>query len=256
MEPDNNPRETKKSGNFKLISVLILLVLIIGMVGYFLASKFLNSSIPGNSDSNFPPENPINTNSANAGLPPSENKNVNIPEDWTVYKSSVCYVDIPLPPQKEPYIVPDNPETTPGVNDEGGYWKLQEYSNQSGIVFVDGVTAVFGNPDAPGSGYVAGIVQVRCAENESNITTDTLLQRYVEYFKSDTQGLTLKKKGNTVMWGKNVEVLTVEGGMYEEGNEEYLFATDTHIYLISKRSMSTNELIRETTDKIFENLVF
>lgn len=179
--------------------------------------------------------------------------------DWNYKTSSECNIQIPIPPNKEPYSIPD--EETVGVNDEGAFWQYREGLSQQ-FLFNHMVRAIIVQPDAA-SGYVPGAVDIFCADNTQGFTTEALVEdvenTLKEVFNPEVSEpavkitLTNKRLGN--MWGLPVYIANFEGGMY--GDEDYYFlATDSNIYMIKKVFMSKNQNIIDATEKVFENIKF
>lgn len=182
-----------------------------------------------------------------------------LPPGWEYQTGKNCNVNIPLPPKKEPYFIPDNPNTPPAVDDEGGFWQIEDVLSQADQdkFFKGSVMARFRNPDAGGHDYVAGIVQVICGPNTQKYSTDNYIEVYSKQFTDGTfQGLTFSNLGTVNLWGKEVVKASIEGGMSSEDDSEYFFATPETLYRIRTFSQSQLLIIQDTTQKIFENLQF
>lgn len=180
-----------------------------------------------------------------------------LPEKWSLQKSSNCNIAIPLPPKEAPYITPN---TTQSEMDSGAFWQIEERDNSadSQSLFKKSISTFYRNPNALGSGYIAGIVSVQCSTNTSGLSTDDLFKSYENWFNSlgNSDIVQISNKRVSTKWGRSVWEVYHKGGMYDELNPQYFFATPTHIYSINQTSMSQDSFVKETTNKIFENLTF
>ncbi|MBX4200942.1 hypothetical protein KW786_02320 [Candidatus Parcubacteria bacterium] len=183
-------------------------------------------------------------------------KNAETPKDlqqgWTYKHSSFCNVDIPLPPKEGQY-----------VSAQGEYWRFEENSMTEGNPFFPGISlSIFQNPEAGGSGYVAGAVLVSCRPNKDHDSTEMLADKYAQYLMDMGKDapkeakLTLTKKGTETWWGKDVLVVSMSGGMFNPDDRFYMLTTPETSYLISKPQMSTDQFLRQTTEEIFSKLKF
>ncbi len=174
-----------------------------------------------------------------------------LPEGWSISKSELCNVEIPLPPKEEPYL-----------SDQGEYWFYQQYPGGGAPFFENNAITLFHNPELGGSGYVAGAVTISCKANANNDSTAKLVSDYKDYLATQNANapedarIKLIEVGNRNLWDRNVTVVNFKGGMFDETEEYYFLATETTSYLISKPAMSLDSFVRETTEKIFDGLEF
>ncbi|OHA59918.1 MAG: hypothetical protein A2589_02675 [Candidatus Vogelbacteria bacterium RIFOXYD1_FULL_46_19] len=204
--------------------IIIILLIVIALFGWGL--------IRDESSINNPPE--INDNS--------------LPPDWTYQSSTICQVDLPLPPQTETY-----------TTDRGEYWRFQE-NPQSNQFFTHNAVVILQNPELGGSGYIAGAVIVSCQPNTENLSSTELASSYADYLA--TQGasapaeaqITLNINRTTRLWGENVVVASLAGGLFNPAEEIFIVATPTTNYVIAKPAHSTDDFVRTTTNQIFEGL--
>lgn len=242
-----------KSPNSFLLGVGGLILLGIGLLGgYFIANSQKKSEVQNTNQITQVSPTSIQQ------IPTTEPTSV-VPSNWTVKTSTTCNSTLPLPPKKAPYFIPEDPNTPPAVNDEGSFWVYEEIKDtqSQNPLFTDSVWAIFKDPERAGSGYVGGLVNIECAVNNNKYTTQTLLDKYSKNFTDGTySGISISSKEFTTMWNRQVAAVLIKGGMSDATEPEYLFATTSHIYRISKKSMSSNSFVQETTETIFNNLTF
>ena len=109
------------------------------------------------------------------------------------------------------------------------------------------------------SGYVSGDVEVICASNPNNISTQQLytnLQKQLNTDSSSEFSIKIKTSRDFQEWGFSLKVLTFEGGMFNPSQEYYMFATSKNIYLVRKLMQSENKIVQDTIEQIFDNLQF
>lgn len=235
---------------------LLLIIAAIALLGFGMLGGYMlrGSTTPFSTN-----ESSLEAISPTPQLPtetPSPTKNP-IPADWTVKTSMKCNVGVPIPPKKEPYLIPDDPKTPPSVNDEGRFWQYQESTNSEAKQFKNVAYATLITGNELGSDYAPGVVSVECDQNTKNFSTDTLVEDYETQFKDGTfSGITIAKKTPQTLWGKEVIALIIQGGMFDDNEPQYLFATDKHIYRVHKTAMSSNIFVKETTNTILQNLQF
>lgn len=235
---------------------LLLIIAAIALLGFGLLGGYI---LRGNTYQSPIGDSAVVAMSPAPQLPteiPSPTKNL-IPADWTVKTSMKCNVGVPIPPKKEPYLISDDPKTPPSVNDEGRFWQYQESTNSEAKQFKNVAYATFITGNELGSDYAPGVVSVECDQNTKNFSTDTLVEDYETQFKDGTfSGIAIAKKTPQTMWGKEVIALIIQGGMFDDNEPQYLFATDKHIYRVHKTAMSSNIFVKETTNTILQNLQF
>lgn len=262
--PPSSPSQSKR---FILISAIIIALLAFGIGGYVLGTRKNESAStykqsPG---STSVPTVQTSPTSIPTEIPAQETST--LPADWTLKLSTTCNVKMPLPPKKAPYYFEYNPNRAPSVtNDEGSgrYWQFEEY--EAGMfIFKTTARAIFRTPEEA-SGYVSGDVEVICAPNTVNYTTDSLIAKLESDFskvmytapdtaESNPDAIKIKSKRESIMWGRKVWIVKFQGGMF--GNDDhYIFATNKNIYLVRKVARSQNQTVQDTTTKIFTNLQF
>jgi len=197
---------------------------------------------------------PTSIQQINPTTSPSDIITSSIPSDWTIENSKICRVNVPLPPKKVPYYIPKG--TYSNKMDDGGYWIFDDSPNEGSEWFKHSTSAIFRNPDAGGSGYLAGGVIISCNANVEKLTSEQLANKYLEKYVNPYDILKLKKKESILLWKQNVVALYIEGGMQDGINPQYFLANENGQYLISKDTMSSNIKIKEATDLIFNNLEF
>ncbi len=257
IQPQNQlsnplPIEPKSSGKLKWVGFGIfgiLLIFLFGFLGYYLGSNEKKNVVINGIDSSptisLPTITPIST----------PKKVSNIPKNWNTVSAGICGVTIPLPPRVSPYYIPrpEKPDTT--NLDNNGYWVYEE--NIGGEMYTHSVMAIFRNPDLGGSEYIPGGVFVNCGPNTQKFTSETLVDDYIKtYITPYPDELTLKKRETVSLWGEKVIALTIQGGMFANNEPYYFLVKNDLIYQISKASMSKNNMIKQATQIIFDNLSF
>lgn len=247
-----------QTGGAALAFGFIVLLALVGVGSYYLGMQ--KSQVPMPIEGKGQPDTFIDSPSTSiAPIPTGVIEKATLPSGWTYSKSSPCNVLIPLPPKEEPYFIPDNPNTPPSVDDEGGWWQLEERGsdNPTDQFFTGQVIAIFRNPNAMGSGYVPGLVQIFCGPNRENYTTQGFVTDYGKQYTDGTfEGLDFSNQGEINLWGKKVNRASITGGMYSEDDLEYFFATPESLFQVRKVSLSKLQIIKDATEKIFENLQF
>lgn len=182
----------------------------------------------------------------------------NIPADWSMQTSVACNVDFPVPPKTAPYYIPDKPNKSADLIDDNGYFWIMENTQNTEDKLLPNVSLVtYRNPNTGGSGYIAGLVLVNCGTNYNNYTSQQFVDVYVKRFsKYPDSAIRVTKKETINLWGNSVFAITIEGGMSNPKEPTYILATDKHLYVVQKTSMSQNNQVKETTATIFNNLVF
>ena len=248
-QQENIPPAKKPSKILTLIGALLLLG--IGAAGgYFLAQTTMKEETEALS--------PTPTIAAPT-ISPTQQVTSAVPADWTVMTSKTCNIQIPLPPKKPPYAMPDDPKTDYPIGDEGKYWRFEESKTQADINsdYTDIVHVFMRADDELGSGYVAGSVYVQCAKNIKKLSTAGLVEHFEKPFTGDPNSvLKVTKKETLTLSGQQLTAVYVNGGMFDGTLPTYLVATKDHLYQITNVSMSTNPFIKETTEKIFSLIQF
>lgn len=248
------PPPVKKSKSLLLGLGAVVLLLLGGLGGYFMANS--SKQVPKIAEKKIAPSPTLTQ--AISQTQPADEKEL-LPEGWTYYESKECGVNFPLPPKEAPYYIPAPTGKMPDLTkDEGGYW--QYGSNTSAGMFTTYAYINYSNPDWGGSDYIAGLIQVGCAKNTNQYTTQTLLKAYSDQYKSGLYGgpegaLKFDEVGKKTMWGHEVIEYKISGGM-RDNDLNYLFATDTYIYTISPLVMSNSDQIKATAEQIFNGLKF
>lgn len=237
-----------QKGSIGLISFVAILILLSIGVGFYFGQGFTKNI-------------PEKTKSENGDLKPSiipssRNKVPSALSDWELKENDKCAFQLLLPPKKEPYYIPENPTTPPSATtDEGGFWHFYE-SSDGEEMFSTMIIAIFKHPEAA-SGYVPGLVQVNCEVNSAGLDNDSLLKKFEENFTNGTyEGLTLVEKKKISLWGRDVILIKIAGGMSDQSTEEYLFATKKAIFRVRKIVFSQTKSVKDATEKVFESLKF
>jgi len=259
--PPNPTMQTvpKSKSSFMLLGVVVGLVILASSVGAYYLGTQNNSKTTKNKMVAITTATPIPSSTP---IPEKSSKAVSkAPTGWITETSEDCNVEFAIPPKKAPYYIPDNPETSADTDDrDGHFWSYEagKHSQTTGSPAFDYyINMFYRNPNAAGSGYIAGIVSVGCSENTNNYTTDSLVAQYENNFTDGTfSGIKISDKEQIKKWGKNITAIYVTGGLRDGNSPQYFFATKEHIYLVGITTMSTHQLTIDTTHKILENLRF
>ncbi len=182
----------------------------------------------------------------------------NIPADWTYHASTLCDVSFPIPPKKEPYYTIKLP-TGGATNDNNRYWRLRDTKDNGIFLFKDSAFALyeFETPPQLGNGYTPGLVRVFCAPNTEDLTTLALVNKVDEEGKRSDRSGQIVSKRQTQKWGETVYAVIfdgLQGATVNKNNERYFYADAKKIYFIDAVSESSNQVVRDTTEKILNNI--
>ncbi len=244
-----------QTGGAIIILLVLILIAIVGFGGYYIGAQ--------NSSPKVEPSPVAQTSTQTSASPtpsPAAQSTSTLPSGWTYQEDKFCNVSIPVPPKSEPYYIPDNPNTPPSVtNDEGGWWHFEKRAYEPSPTekfFTNDTMAIFKQPEAA-SDHVPGFVQVICGSNNKNYTTASYVEDYKKQFTDGTfGGLNFEEVGTKTLWGKQVIESNITGGMYSGDDHEYYFVTPSKVYRIRKLSYSQLQIIKDTTNQIFDNLKF
>ena len=247
----------KRHHNVKALFLYFLVLVVLGgavagawYVYYFYTTPLVQiNSSPDDSLTIIPPKNPQASSSALIDT------TLGIPGNWTKEQSETCGLIIPIPLPEEPYIIPRDPNTSPsGTDDEGKHWIVEEY--QTSLFMLKYLTrAIFKNPEIADHGYVSSAVEVYCADNSQQFTTEALFTQMQSDLLENDSAVKLGGVGGARIWGKEVRTATFQGGIFGE-DLYYIFATKSHIYMIRAFGDSANQDVQAVRDQIFQNLQF
>jgi hypothetical protein len=175
--------------------------------------------------------------------------------DWTRQLNSECGTTFFIPPADEPYLIPRDPNTLPtATDDEGKYW-IYEDNPSTLFMFNHLARVIFKNPELPGSGYVSAAVEVMCADNTEKYTTESLFVKIQNDLLQNFSVISLASSGGASLWEREVKTAVFEGGTFND-DTYYLFATNSHIYLIRSMGETNNASVQQVRDSILLNLAF
>jgi len=260
QNPVNQPVFTpeKPKTNYLLIGGIVLACFVIfGFGGYYLGKQ--SSTYKSNLNNTQNQLSQTATPESNSPTTVPTNQPVStLPSDWSYKDSGECGVKFAIPPKTEPYYIPYDPNRQPSVTkdeESGRYWQFREGVN-SLFQFTNLATAIFAS-DTEASGYISGAVNVYCAENSDKYDSKQLLNQ-LNFFLAEGQGSVIKIKtfNGITKWNLEAYEITFEGGMFNSDQKYYLLASPTNWYLITKISKSSSKFVQDTTNKIFDNLLF
>lgn len=196
-----------------------------------------------------------------------------LPEGWVYKSDGRCDIQIPVPPQKEPYTHPLDPErpTNPSsLTDDVGSGRYWDYGR--GVFWPDllgllpngeenyqQVAITYASPEEA-SDYTSAAVVVSCVPNTKQYNDTQALSALKESIydynlNSGDKGMRpstyeITSEVETTRWGVNVIDIDLK-----ESNSVYMFfTTPNYIYEIRSIGESTDSFVRETSDKILMNL--
>jgi hypothetical protein len=189
-----------------------------------------------------------------------KNATEKIPPDWTLPTATSCQVAFPLPPQKEPYYFPYNPQTMDFPESEigsGRYWHFAEKPAAGILLFRNTIDATFKN-NSEQADYISAQVEVLCSPNQFHFTTDGLLTEIQQILSveqaSDAVKIVATKNENH--WNRSVNVVNFTNRTFDAKDNYYIFAVKDYIYMVSKKVKSPNQSVKDAAQKIFDNLQF
>ncbi len=250
-----------KSKNYKLLIVVLGIVVFFLFVGYIDTRR---NTVPARISQNVAP-----TNQALVPTRIIKPQLSSLGNGWIVKSSRFCAVEFQSPPNNAPYFELIGQDASNPENRR--FWQLREgaqtangriiFTNNSSLIYIadredSGYADINPNSYTQASGYketkgfITGLVGVQCAPKASYS-----LANIAESYAASFTGVTVKNKRMTTLWGKEVVAATFTGGLFKN-DEIYFIITNDKVYKIEKRSDSTKEFIKNTTDQIFNNLQF
>lgn len=201
-----------------------------------------------------------------------------LPEGWKYTLSqqknnaNEC-VKIALPPMKPPYVYTLDENRAPSVTEDKGsgrFWYLGGATYPNLLSKIGGADlaytqnmAIFAT-EIEASGYISQAVAVTCMPNTASKDNSGLiwdLDDAISQYNNSTREksmeplkYTLKITTPTKRWGKDVIDYTVDADGQE--SKYTLFATPQYIYEIKIIGGSPDTFVKETAQKIFDNLNF
>lgn len=238
-----------QSGNIALVLLLVIVVAAAASLGgYYLGTK--TTAKPGS------PDLPISSPMAISEASTAPVQTSSLPEGWVYQKSESCAVQIPIPPQAEPYTTTSFP---PGgaADDNNRYWRFLENTDSEMLMFKDDALAIYSpvTPSEFGNDYNPGSVLVFCTQNPSNLNPDQIISQINEFIKTQQWDLKVLDQGAENKWGFNTRKIKMEGGMFGD-TLIYVFPANGKMYFVYSSSASPNQPVKDTTKQIFDNLKF
>lgn len=200
-----------------------------------------------------------------------------LPAGWVYKDSGKCEVQFGLPPKEAPYYHPAD-ESIPFVSVDqlqGRYWDFPRggayphmLSKFPGFdesnLEMQAITMYASDIEA--SGYVSQAVAVSCMPNNGQyVSTSELLpilssqlESYNSLKREDSgqqaSNYTITSSIPTQRWNQNVIDLVVQEDTRQANYT--IFVTPSYIYEVKVFGESKDDFVKETAQKIFENLVF
>lgn len=189
------------------------------------------------------------------------NKSSQIPDSWSLQANADCNIQVPLPPKAPPYYTPDQNTPQPVGGLAGSFWQFRD-AGSSEFIFNKNITAIYAHPEAA-NGVIPGAVDIHCTNNTQSLSSQQLVDQIernlaVDNPVSEQFEEAQIKLGNPqplTKWGFPVVKANISGGFY--GDRDYYFlATPSNLYMISTKVDADDQLVRDTTQQIFDNLQF
>jgi len=248
----------KLHSNVKMLVIFFFLMVVLGVVGvgswylyYFYTTPLIQVNSQNDEGITVLPS--INTQASPSAV---LDEDATIHNDWSREKSIVCGTTFAIPPIEEPYIIPRDPNTPPSsIDDEGKYWIFEDAGSK--LLMLNHMSrAIFKNPELPASGYVSSAVEVYCADNTEKFTTESFFVKIQNDLLQNYSVIKLKTVGGAGLWGREVRTATFEGGTFDANHMYYVFATNTHVYMVRAYGESTNPDVQAIRDQILLGLQF
>jgi len=287
QNPVIQPVAIVKTNYLAIGGVALVCSLIFSVGGYYLGKQSSNPQYVTNEVQTNPNEVQTNPNEVqtNPTATPYLTNPTNtpatqtstLPTGWSYKDNKECGVKFPIPPKEAPYYYPVDVNGQPTVTNEQGsgrFWNFSRGAAYPNLLskFPNGydqhkqAIAMFAGPyDA--SGYVSQAVVVSCIPNNGRFANNTdlisSLTTELEKYNSQTaweKGMqTLTYKINSITyatkWGKNVVNLVVSHD--DTINVAYtMFVTPQYVYEIKVLGGTSDSFVRDTAQKIFDNLSF
>lgn len=273
----------KPKTNYLLIGGIVLACFVVfGFGGYYLGkqSSTYQSNLNNTQNQLSPTASPESNSPTTA---PTNQQDSKLPSGWSYKDNGECEVKFAIPPKTEPYYIPYDPNRKPSVTDDaksGRFWDFPRGAAYPNLLskFPNGYEnhkqAIAGYATADeASGYVSSAVSVSCIPNGGNLNNqsmlNTLKSKLQEYnqetgekgMQADSYMIQSIKETNR--WGHVVLDLTVSEYFKNSGGQPFtdpvqytIFTTPKYIYEIKIFGASENSFVKETANKIFDNLSF
>lgn len=265
-----------------ILLVGVLVIIIVSSGAYYLGRSSSKSDTQENKNINLKVIQPDQSATPKVNTQAPSNIRIVIPSDWS-YKANIdCDVDFPIPPKKEPYFNIPNPNRAPSVTYDEASGRFWDYPR--GVFYPNLLLKLYDNKEQykqiattyasedEASGYVSAAVVVSCLWNTRGINNKQLLDLLKvglqKYNQTNTETMeaskyTIDSSENKEKWGQDIISLTVSEYFKNSGGEPYtnsvnyvMFATKNKIYEVRKIVNSDSSFVKDTAQKIFDNLKF
>lgn len=244
-------------GGFVIVLSILVVVVFVSVGTYYLGTQQSKPEIVILTNSPVPTFDSSAPLPSNASAKPSTRPSTSLPSDWTYQKSTACNTSFPIPPKKEPYLTTTLPSTG-ATNDNNRFWKLSENTESELFLFKDDSSLNYAPTEEAslGNGYNPGSVSIFCTRNNETLTNGQLVSTLEAYIKSNNYDFKLLNKRNLNKWNIDVVAVNIQGGMFGEADDVYFFNIGNRSYFVTYSSQSENQVVKDTTKKIFDNLQF
>ncbi len=269
--------------NYLLIGGVVLACFVVfGFGGYYLGKQ--SSIYQPNLNNTQNQISPTATPESNIPTTAPTNQQIStLPSGWSYKDNGECAVKFAIPPKTKPYYMPYDPNRQPSVTDDTGSGRFWDFPR--GVAYPNLLSkfpngyenhkqAIAWHATADeASGYVSSAVSVSCIPNGSNFNNqnmlNTLKSKLQEYNQEigeenmQADSYTIQSSKETNRWGHAVLDLTVSEYFKNYGGQPFtnsvrytMFSTPKYIYEINIFGESENSFVKETANKIFDNLSF
>ena len=269
----------KPKTNFTMIGLVVLACLIVFGFGGFYLGKQLSTVPKQNTDTAQSTTSPVPTPEATAiTTNPTAQDTSKLPKGWKYKSNNQCGVQFAIPPKADPYYKPYDPNRPPSVTEDlgsGRFWDFPRGGSYPNILSKLYTTKIDLDPqqaitmyasEGEASGFISRAVSVSCIKNDQLKIVDnedmlSTLKGEMEKYNQSTdekgmQAQTYKIKSSTpaTRWGQKVLDLVVT----EDTNDvSYtMFVTPKYVYEVRNFGATNDAFVKETSQKIFDNLAF
>ena len=201
-----------------------------------------------------------------------------MPKGWTYKNNNQCGVQFAIPPKADPYYRPYDPNRPPSVTEDlgsGRFWDFPRgvsypnilsklYTTKVNLDPQQAITMYVSEDEA--SGFISRAVSVSCIKNDQLKIVDnedmlSTLNGEIEKYNQSTeekgmqaQMYKIKSSTPSTRWGQKVVDLVVT----EDANDVAytMFVTPKYVYEVRNFGATNDVFVKETSKKIFDNLVF
>lgn len=178
--------------------------------------------------------------------------NITKKTSWTLEKSELCNVLLPISPYKVGY---DNNN----LLKTWIYSETQEKNSFPSFDIFNSETSVSFEETNEDSGTIPGRISILCADNLEKINAKTLTEKIENYLNNmgEIEGniIAISSNEETSILGFTARKISFTNGLLED-TPYYAIATDNHLYLVSQISQLEDLQVKKDTLNIFNGIIF